>query len=81
MTKFESVTTNARRKVLKDGTRMDGIIKETLSNTACSSNAPSVVMQETEEEEMGDDEKSDEGNCFDMFELSNVITDKSNLMF
>ena len=38
-------------------------------------------MQEAEEEEMGDDEKSDEGNCFDMFELSNVITDKSNLMF
>ena len=30
LTKVESVTANARRKVLKDGTRMDGIIKETL---------------------------------------------------
>ena len=30
LTKIESVTANARRKVLKDGTRMDGIIKETL---------------------------------------------------
>ena len=59
---------------------MDGIIKETPSNTACSSNVQSVVMQEAEEE-IGDDEKSDEGNCFDMFELSNVITNKTNLMF
>ena len=30
LTKIESVTANARRKVLKDGTRMDGMIKETL---------------------------------------------------
>ena len=30
LTKIESVTANAKRKVLKDGTRMDGIIKETL---------------------------------------------------
>ena len=48
--------------------RMDGIIKETLWNTACSSKVPSEVMQEAEEEEISDDEKSDEGNCFDMFE-------------
>ena len=53
---------------MKDGTRMDGIIKETLWNTACSSKVPSEVMQEAEEEEISDDEKSDEGNCFDMFE-------------
>ena len=37
LTKIESVTANAKRKVLKDGTRMDGIIKKTLSNTACTS--------------------------------------------
>ena len=30
LTKIESVTANARRKVLKDGTRTDGMIKETL---------------------------------------------------
>ena len=67
LTKTESVTTNARQKALKDGTRMDGIIKETLSNTACSSKVSSEVIQEAKEEEMSDDEKSDEGNCFDMF--------------
>ena len=27
---------------------------------------PSEVIQETEEEEISDDEKSDERNCFDM---------------
>ena len=68
MTKIESVTANARRKVLKDGICMDGIIKETLSNTACSLKVPSEVIQEAEEEEIKDDEKSDEGNCFDIFE-------------
>ena len=68
LTKIESVAANARRKVLKDGTRMDGIIKETLSNTACSSKAPSEVIQETEEKEISDNQKSDEKNCFDMFE-------------
>ena len=52
---------------MKDGTRMDAIIKETLSNTACSSKVSSEVIQEAKEEEMSDDEKSDEGNCFDMF--------------
>ena len=68
LTKIESVTASARQKVLKDGTRMDGIIKETLLNTACSSEVPSEVIQEAEEEEISDDEKSNEGNCFDMFE-------------
>ena len=67
LTKIEYVTANARRKVLKDWTRMDGIIKETLSNTASSSKVPSEVIQEVEEGEISDDEKSDEGNCFDMF--------------
>ena len=67
LTKIGSVTANARRKVLKDDTRMDGIIKETLSNTARSSKVPSEVIQEAEEEEISDDEKSDKGNCFDMF--------------
>ena len=57
MTKIESVTANARRNVLKDGTRMDGIIKETLSNTAFSSTVPSVVIQDAEEEEISDNEK------------------------
>ena len=67
LTKIESVTANAREKVLKDGTRMDGIIKETLSNTACFSKVPNEVIQETEEEEISDDEKSHERNCFYMF--------------
>ena len=62
LTKIESFTANARRKVLKDGTHMDGIIKETPSNTACSSKVLSEVIQEAEEEEISDDEKSDEGN-------------------
>ena len=57
MTKTESVTTNARQKALKDGTRMDGIIKETLSNTACSSKVLSEVIQKVEEEEISDGEK------------------------
>ena len=47
---------------------MDGIMKETLWNTTCSSNALSEVIQEAEEEEISDYEKSDEGNCFGMFE-------------
>ena len=68
LTKIENVTANARRKVLKDGTLMDGRIKETLSNTNCSSKVQSEVIQEAEEEEISDDEKSVEGNCFDMFE-------------
>ena len=37
-----------------------------------------------EEEKISDDEKSHEGNCVDMFKysnMSNVITDKTNLMF
>ena len=75
LTKIESVTANARRKVLKDGTRMDGIIKETLSNTACLSKKPSEVIQQADEEEISDDEKSDEGIWV------YVITDKTNLMF
>ena len=62
MTKTESVTTNARQKALKDGTRMDGIIKETLSNTACSSKVLSEVIQKAEEEEISDGEKHYEGN-------------------
>ena len=52
---------------MKDGARKDGIIKERPSNTACSSKVSSEVIQEAKEEEMSDDEKSDEGNCFDMF--------------
>ena len=32
---------------------------------------PSKVIQETEEEEIRDDEKSDEGNCFDMHQGKN----------
>ena len=47
---------------------MDGIIKETLSNTACSSKVPNEVIQEAEEKEIGDNQKSDENNSFDMFE-------------
>ena len=40
------------------------------------------VIQEAEGEELKDNEKGDEGNCFDMFEyVLNVITDKTNLMF
>ena len=62
MTKIESVTDNERRKVLKDDLRMDDIIKETLSNTACSSKIPNEVIQEAEKEEISDDEKSDAGN-------------------
>ena len=54
--------------MLKDGTSIDGIIKETLSNTACFSKVPSEAIQEVKEEEISDDERSDEGNCFDMFE-------------
>ena len=42
--------------------------KPQLPNSACSSNVPSVVIQEPEEEEISDDEKSNEGNCFDLFE-------------
>ena len=53
---------NAIRKVLKNGTRVHGIIKETLSNTACFSKGLSEAIQETEEEKISDDEKSDEGN-------------------
>ena len=48
-------------KSIEDGTRMDGIIKETLSNTACSSKVLSEVIQAAQEEEI-----SDEGNCFNM---------------
>ena len=48
---------------------MDGIIKETLSNTDCSLKVPSEVIQKAEEEEISDNEKSDEGNRFDMFEF------------
>ena len=36
--------------------------------TLCSSKVPSEVIQEAEEEEINNDEKSDEGNCFDTFE-------------
>ena len=46
----------------------DGIIKEMVSNTACSSKVQSELIQEAEKEEICDDKKSDEGNCFDMFE-------------
>ena len=53
---------NAIRKVLKNGTRMHGIIKETLSNTAFFSKGLNEAIQETEEEKISDDEKSDEGN-------------------
>ena len=67
LTKIGSVTVNARRKVLKGGTRMDSIIKETLSNTDCYSKVPSEVIQQAEEE-INDVEKNDEGNCFDMFD-------------
>ena len=45
---------------MKGGTRMDGIIQETLTNTVCSSKMPSEVIQEAEEEEISEDEKSDE---------------------
>ena len=38
---------------------MDGITKETPSNTACSSKMLSEVIQEAEEEEISDEEKSD----------------------
>ena len=58
LTKIESVTANARQKVLKDATRMDvmdtlGMVwhtygTETLSNTACSSKVQSEVVQEAE---------------------------------
>ena len=80
MTKIKSVTHNPRRKVLKDGTRMNGIIKETLSNTACSSKVQSEVIQQTEEEEISDDEKSDEKTLLIFADMSNVITDKTNLL-
>ena len=68
LTKIESVTANARQTVLKDLTHVDGIIKETLSNTACSSKVPSEVIQEAEEKQISDDEESDERNGFGMFE-------------
>ena len=68
MTKIEIVNANARQKVLKDCTCTDGIIKETLWNAACSSKVPNEVIQEAEEEERSNDEKNDEGNCFDTFE-------------
>ena len=68
LTKIESVIANEIQKVLRDGTRMDDIIKEKLSKTACSLKVLSEVIQEAEEEEIRDYEKSDEGNCFDMFE-------------
>ena len=55
-------------KSIENCTRMDGVIKETLSNTACSSKVPNEVIQEAEEKEISDNQKSDENNCFDMFE-------------
>ena len=58
--KNQCFTANTRPKVLKGGTRMDGIIQETLTNTVCSSKMPSEVIQEAEEEEISEDEKSDE---------------------
>ena len=39
---------------------MEGIIQETLTSTVCSSKMPSEVIQEAEEEEISEDEKSDE---------------------
>ena len=45
------------RKLLKDASHIDGIIKETLSEFACSSK----VSQENEEEQHED-------NCFDIFD-------------
>ena len=68
LTKIESVTGNIRWKILKDDTCMDGIIKKTPWNTACSSKVQREVIQEAEEEEITNVKKSDEGNCFDMFE-------------
>ena len=65
---------------MKDGTRMNGIIKETLSNTACSSKVQSEVIQQAEEEEISDDEKSDEKTLLTFANMSNVITDKTNLL-
>ena len=46
LTKIESLTVNAGRSVLKDGTCMDGIIKE--QAVACSSKKLSEVIQEAE---------------------------------
>ena len=60
---------------------MDGIIKETLSNTACSSKVPSEVIQETEEKEISDNQKSDEKIVLICSNMSSVITDKTNLVF
>ena len=43
-------------------------IKETLLSTAYFLKVQTRVIQESDQEKISDDGKSDEGNCFDMFE-------------
>ena len=69
LTKIKSVTPTPRQKVLKDGTRTNVIIKETLSNTACSSKVQSEVIQQAEEEEISDDEKSNYKYTMDIISI------------
>ena len=60
---------------------MDGIIKETLSNTACSSKVPNEVIQEAEEKEISDNQKVMKTIVLICSNMSSVITDKTNLVF
>ena len=69
MTLNKNIKTILKKILLSQISWMDGIIKETLSNTDCSLKVPSEVIQKAEEEEISDNEKSDEGNRFDMFEF------------
>ena len=61
--KTESVTANTRRKVLHTYGRY--YVRNTIKHCLFFKVA-SEVIQETEEGEISDDGKSDEGNCFGM---------------
>ena len=81
LTKIESVTANIRWKVWKDDTCMDGIIKETPWNTAWSSKVQREVIQEAEEEEISNVKKVMKETVVICSNMSNDITDKTDLMF
>ena len=81
LTKIESVTGNIRWKILKDDTCMDGIIKKTPWNTAWSSKVQREVIQEAEEEEISNVKKVMKETVLICSNMSNDITDKTDLMF
>ena len=79
---IEGVTANARRKILKDGSHVDGIVKEAIKINAVSNvaeeveedsekgNCSDIMDDESETRNCSDmvDEESETENCFDMFD-------------